>query len=37
MGNLDQVGLWKLQAYVDMDGWIGLGEPVTFEVFDLFN
>lgn len=36
MGNLDQVGIWHLQAYVDMDGWVGLGEPVVFEVFDLW-
>ena len=31
-GDLDVPGTWKLQAYVEMPGWKGLGEVATLTV-----
>lgn len=36
-GDLDQVGIWKLQAYVVLPDWTGRGETVDMEVFDSFG
>lgn len=34
-GDLDTVGIYKIQAYVVMPSWTGHGEEASFEVNDL--
>lgn len=36
-GDFDQPGIYNLQAYVVLPEWKGLGETVSFEVFDRFE
>ena len=31
-GDLDQEGIWMIQAYVEMPGWQGRGDSVRLEV-----
>lgn len=31
-GDLDTVGLWKIQAYIEMTGWVGRSDIVGFKV-----
>lgn len=36
-GDWDQAGVYKLQAYVALPGWTGLGDTVQFRVLDKFS
>lgn len=33
-GDLDEVGIWKLQAYLELGAWKGHSSTVSFEVFE---
>jgi len=36
-GDIDQAGLWVVQAYVELPNWKGRGESDYFEVFEHFK
>lgn len=36
-GDLDQVGLWELQSYVEFANWTGRGNTINFQVWDIFT
>lgn len=36
-GDLSCSGIYKIQAYVDMTTWSGLGETAEFQVYAAFN
>ena len=36
-GDFDQVGLYLVQAYVEMPGWSGLGNTAEFKVTAVFG
>jgi hypothetical protein len=36
-GDFDQAGLYSIQSYIEMDGWEGRGQTVTFEVFNNYD
>lgn len=36
-GDLDEAGVWKLQAYIASTAWTGLGETTTFTVYDEYT
>ena len=35
--DIDQVGLWLFQAYIEMAGWSGHGEQAPLIVYELFT
>jgi len=35
--DLDQAGVWKANPFLSLDGWTGLADTVTFEVYDKYN
>lgn len=35
--DLDKVGVYSLQAYVELPAWSGHGEVATFQVYDLWT
>jgi len=37
VGDFDQVGEYRLQAYIEMPGWQGWGNTVTFKVSARFQ
>jgi hypothetical protein len=37
VGDFDQAGPYRIQAYVEMSGWTGRGNTATFQVTDLFG
>lgn len=36
-GDLDEAGVWKVQAAVTLPSWKGLGETDTFTVFEAYE
>ena len=36
-GDLSVAGTYKIQAYVSVSGWTGLGETATFQVYAAYN
>lgn len=36
-GDIAKAGVWRLQAYIEMPGWLGSGQTVDVRVYDLFR